>query len=144
MTKKSKIIVFSLAGVVGITSIIAPIALVSANRKNQTKITEQNNSENKTIKSYSIFPVLDSNDYYKFVRLNSNGPYLENNIVSAIVKDVLKNLGDYNYDIEFNYKFISPKELILNFKIEFSENTETKEYKIYIPENENINKLLIN
>ncbi|WP_429997479.1 MHO_1590 family protein, partial [Mycoplasmopsis bovis] len=52
------------------------------------------------------FPSLSPTNYYKSIKFDDNNiPYLENNVVSAIVKDVLSKLSDYEKDIDFDYKF---------------------------------------
>ncbi|NES52560.1 hypothetical protein G3565_29340, partial [Escherichia coli] len=74
---------------------------------------------------------------------DNNVPYLENNIVSAIVKDVLSKLSDYEKDIEFDYEFINPGKLELHFKLNLNPTPEYKSYKLEIFKDSNYSKLIV-
>ncbi|TKA58885.1 hypothetical protein MBOVa_6970 [Mycoplasmopsis bovis 8790] len=142
MSKKAKLILFPILGTVGVAAIVAPFAVLSIKKSNNNKITP---AESSKVVNYSVsFPNLSPTNYYKFIKFDdSNVPYLENNVVSAIVKDVLSKLSDYEKDIDFDYKFINPQMLEVYFKLNFNQNPEFKTYRLEISKDKNYSKLIV-
>ncbi|MGN3889226.1 MHO_1590 family protein [Mycoplasmopsis bovis] len=142
MSKKAKLILFPILGTVGVAATVTPFAVLSIKKSNNNKITP---AENSKIVNYSVtFPSLSPTNYYKFIKFDDNNiPYLENNVVSAIVKDVLSKLSDYEKDIDFDYKFVNPQMLEVYFKLNFNQNREFKTYKLEISKDKNYSKLIV-
>lgn len=142
MSKKTKLILFPILGTVVAASIIAPVALVSAKKINSAKAEKVNNGNNTSKSSFSTFPFLNTKDYYQFIRINDEGKaYFDDCIVSAIVKDVLTNINDYDKEVKFDYKFIDKTTLVLKFKIVFGNKEQAKKYTFKINNENEKNKI---
>ncbi|EIN14858.1 Hypothetical protein, predicted transmembrane protein [Mycoplasmopsis agalactiae 14628] len=146
MGKKAKWILYPVLATAGVAATATPFVVLSVKKSNGSKITPvEKESEKEKINNLSVsFPNLSPASYYKFIKFDDNNTlYLENNIVSAIVKDVLSKLSDYEKDIEFDYEFINPGKLELHFKLNLNQAPEYKSYKLEIFKDSNYSKLIV-
>lgn len=146
MGKKAKWILYPTLATAGVAATVTPFVVLSVKKSNGSKITPvEKEKEKEKINHLSVsFPNLSPASYYKFIKFDDNNvPYLENNIVSAIVKDVFSKLSDYEKDIEFDYEFINPGKLELHFKLNINPTHEYKSYKLEIFKDSNYSKLIV-
>lgn len=145
MTKKAKCILIPTLGVVAATAIITPVVLVSMKKgKKNADIKKNKTNEINEGEAPTIFPKIVAQDYYKFVRINNKGAFLDDKIVFAVFRDIIKNLHEYEQKIEFDYKFSKDKKkLTLYFRMNFVDSSETKEYSFEVDEKELYERKLI-
>ncbi|WP_029513274.1 MHO_1590 family protein [Mycoplasmopsis primatum] len=144
MNSKSKKIMYPLLGTLLIAAVATPVIVISMKKSNSKTINNVDWEKDKKQLGSEIFPDISANDYYQYIKIdNDNLPYFEKDIVPAVVKDVLKNLAEYDKNVNFNYKFISVRDLILDFEIKFGSKISQKRYQLNIVKDNDYHKLIV-
>ncbi|MCS4537177.1 hypothetical protein NXS15_03495 [Mycoplasma sp. CSL7475-4] len=125
MNKKK--IIIPIASLSAIASITIPIVTVSLTKKNKNKIEEK--AEYK-INQDEIYPVINKNQFYEYVRYIDNKAVFDKSIVNAVFNYVVANMQTNVDKLEFDYHFIDDGELELKFIAYNANQIFTKSYKL--------------
>ncbi|UUD35030.1 hypothetical protein NPA07_04455 [Mycoplasmopsis caviae] len=132
MSSKKKKILIPILGTIAALAVVTPIVVVSAAKTKRKDFKKQEKAT-----TYDIFPKLDYNNYYRFIKIDDNGKeYIDENVVPLIVKDVLEKMNtSFDGKVSFDYKFVSKNHLELKFM--YTGNNE-EYYKTYTLRTKNV------
>lgn len=81
----------------------------------QTK--EGTSDTSSLINKFQIFPMLNSHQFYKYIRLDENHePTITDEFISRVVNYVIKEMKISDGKIDWGYQMISKKEMNITFK----------------------------
>ncbi len=105
LTKNAKIFMSIGIGSIVAASIAAPISIYLIKKQNHSDEHSKIKKHNEDKIEESVFPNLESKQYYDFIRYIENGTFWDKNIVGAVISDVIKTLKTTDGEIKFDYKF---------------------------------------
>lgn len=131
LTKKSKMFLAGVFGTITLASIATPTTIYFLNHKKDKSKEKELEKDNDEINVDTIFPKLEKNDYYDYIRLNDVNTYWDENVIGAIVTDVIKTLKSSEGEVKFDYRFHNNNQSIeINF--EWKNGNKKPLYKTYI------------
>lgn len=128
--KKITKIALTTIPLIGTAGGIGSYMLVKMNHSNKNNISNSNNNytsadtvtnengitDNNLINKFQIFPQLNSQMFYKYIRIQNGAPIMNKNFIANVVNYVLKNMKISDGKIKWGYSINDQKN---NLKITF-------------------------
>ncbi|QBF34852.1 hypothetical protein EG856_02935 [Mycoplasmopsis phocirhinis] len=125
MSKKK--ILIPLASISIVASVAVPLVTISLTKKNKNKIEEKVQYK---LNQDEVFPTIDKNEFYNYIRYEQNRAIFDKSIVNAIFNYVLANMQTNVDKLDFDYNFINESQLNIKFIAYNANNIFTKSYTL--------------
>ena len=134
MTKLKKITILSIPILIVAGSMLTVFSISKVNKNKQEEkdivntTTSSSQDSNDIYTDVKIFPEIDPNNFYSYLRMNNKGtdPVINDDMVLFIVKYIIKNMNVYSGTISWGFKRESESKV--DIQIVWKHNYNEKEY----------------